>query len=197
MVIIVSAVGQGLKIVNETSPNGIYIYNHDEGVWYLVKVDDGPFKPNKKGVYVMYFDNAKCSACRKYDSVWFPFIENNMRNKKNINFIIILCNWFARECNSKAAAESFKHYDVHASPTTVILYADENGEVRYHEKYEGVLYEFELKLVLENFEERALKAMKGEKVSPPLEKKSSGIIEDIILQILRSVLEKGAKEKSA
>lgn len=190
-----SSSGQNFKTVNESSPNGIYIYNHDEGVWHLLRTDDGPFKPDKKGVYVIYFDNAKCSACRKYDTIWFPFIENNMRSKRNINFVIILCNWFARDCNSKAAAESFKHYDVHASPTTVVLYTDENGEIKYQEKYEGVLYEFELKLVLENFEERALKAMRGEKVVPPIEKKSSGVLDDIIMQILKTLLEKGAKEK--
>lgn len=185
---------QGLKIVNESSPNGIYVYSHDNGLWRLLRVDGDYFKPIKKGVYVIYFDNAKCAACRKYDNVWFSFIDNNMRNKKDFYFVIILCNWFARDCNSGAASESFKHYDVHASPTTIVLYVDEHGEIKYQEKYEGVLYEFELKLVLENFEERAQKAMRGEKVSPPIEKKGS-VLEDLILQILKSIIEKGSKEK--
>lgn len=190
-----SANEQYFKIINESSANGIYIYDHDTGLWKLLKVEDGYFKPTKKGIYVIYFDNARCSACRKYDSIWFPFIENHARNMKDANFVIILCNWFARDCNSKAASESFKHYDVHASPTTVVLYVDENGSIKYQEKYEGVLYEFELKLVLEGFEERAQKALRGEKVSPPIEKKSTSVLEDLILQILKSVLEKEGKGK--
>ncbi|MEM1541389.1 MAG: hypothetical protein QW101_02545 [Ignisphaera sp.] len=185
-----------LKIVNETSQNGIYLYDPKNSVWIFLRSDGDSYKPDKKGIYVLYFDNAKCSACRKYDNIWFPFVQNNANTKNNLYFVVILCNWFARDCTSKAASESFKHYDVHASPTTIVLYVDESGEIKYQEKYEGVLYEFELKLILENFEERAMKAVKGEKVSPPIEKKSSSnVIEDIVLQILRSIFEKGGKEQ--
>ncbi|MEM1525622.1 MAG: hypothetical protein QXZ41_04670 [Ignisphaera sp.] len=186
---------QSLKTVNETSPHGIYIYDHDDSVWHLIRSDGEPFKPDKKGIYVIYFDNTKCSACRKYDTIWFPFIENNMRNKKQYNFIIVLCNWFARDCNSTAAAETFKRFDVHASPTTIVLYVDENNEIKYQEKYEGVLYEFEIKLVLDGFEERVAKALRGEKVSPPIEKKSSNVLDEIILQILKAIIEKGDKQE--
>jgi hypothetical protein len=186
---------QTFKTVNENMPNGIYIYDKDKNGWRLIRTDGEPFKPDRKGVYVVYFDNTKCSACRKYDTIWFPFIENNTQNLRQFNFVIILCNWFARDCNSTAAAETFRHFDIHASPTTVILYADENGEIKYQEKYEGVLYEFELKLVLEGFEERATKSMRGEKVTPPLEKKSGNIVDELILQILKTLLEKGSKEK--
>lgn len=193
--IIVDSNVQGYKKVNENMPHGIYAYDPDKGVWYLVRTDGEPFKPDKKGVYVIYFDNAKCSACRKYDTIWFPFIENNLQNYKHFNFIIILCSWFARDCKSTAAAETFKRFDVHASPTTIVLYADENGEIKYQEKYEGVLYEFELKLILESFEERVAKAMRGEKVVPPIEKKSSNVIDELVLQILKAILEKGSKEK--
>ena len=181
---------QSYKIVNDSSPNGIYVYDHEKRLWQLVRVDGEHFKPGKKGVYVIYFDNTKCSACRKYDNIWFPFIESLSNSRKDINFVIVLCNWFARDCNSSAAANTFKHYDVHASPTTVVLYANDNGDIVYQEKYEGVLYEFELKLILENFEERAQKAAKGEKVTPPIEKKSGSVIEDLVLAILRSILEK-------
>ncbi|MEM1683739.1 MAG: hypothetical protein QXG46_01155 [Ignisphaera sp.] len=185
-----------LKIINETSQNGIYIYDSKNNVWVFLRSDGDFYKPDKKGIYVLYFDNAKCSACRKYDNIWFPFVQNNANTKNNLYFVVILCNWFARDCTSKAASESFKHYDVHASPTTIVLYVDENGEIKYQEKYEGVLYEFELKLILENFEERAMKAIKGEKVSPPIEKKSSSnVIEDIVLQILKSIFEKGGKDQ--
>lgn len=186
---------QGFKTINENMPHGIYVYDQGKGVWYLLKVEGESFKPYRKGVYVIYFDNAKCSACRKYDTVWFPFIENNLQNYKQFNFLVILCNWFARDCNSTAAAETFRRFDVHSSPTTIVLYADENGDVKYQEKYEGVLYEFELKLVLDGFEERAFKALKGEKVAPPIEKKSSNVIDELVLQILKAILEKGSKEK--
>lgn len=178
-----------LKIVNESSQNGIYTYDSASGLWKFIRSEGDYYKPDKKGIHVIYFDNAKCSACRKYDNIWFPFVQNTATTKNNTYFVIILCNWFARDCTSKAAAESFRFYDIHASPTTLVIYVDDRGEIKYQEKYEGVLYEFELKLILENFEERALKAMKGEKVSPPIDKKSSAV-DDIILQILKQIIEK-------
>ncbi len=182
-----------VKRVDEKCIHGIYIYDPRQNLWILMQRDGGYFKPSGKGVYVIYFDNGKCSACRKYDGIWFPFVEKYSKDRNDINFVIILCDWFARECSSQAASESFKHFDVHASPTTIALYSDEKGEIKYQEKYEGVLYEFELKLILENFLERAEKHMRGEKVTPPISKESSSkAIEDIVMQILKALM--GQKE---
>jgi len=176
--------------IGTDSPHGIYVYKAKEQVWELIRVDGEAFKPWEKGVYVIYFDNTKCPACRRYDDIWFPFVEKWINERKDsTKFVIILCDWFARECKSQAASESFKKFEIHASPTTIVLYADDSGEIKYQEKYEGVLYEFELKLILEGFEERAVKAMKGEKVSPPIAKESSSkALEDLIMQIIRSIL---------
>lgn len=183
-----------VKRVDEKCPHGIYEYSVEHSMWRFIKSDGEYFKPDSKGVYVIYFDNTKCSACRKYDGVWFPFVESYTQKKRDTRFMIILCDWFARECKSTAAAESFKKYDVHASPTTIVLYAADDGSVKYQEKYEGVMYEFELKLVLDNFEERAVRYLKGEKVSPPISKESSSkALEDIIMQILKA-LAQGKKE---
>lgn len=184
-----------VKRVDEKCPHGIYEYSVEHSMWRFIKSDGEYFKPDSKGVYVIYFDNTKCSACRKYDGIWFPFVESYTQKKRDTRFMIILCDWFARECKSTAAAESFKKYDVHASPTTIVLYADDDGSVKYQEKYEGVMYEFELKLVLDNFEERAIKYLKGEKVSPPISKESSSkALEDIIMQILKALVQ-GKKEE--
>jgi len=176
------------KKIGVDSPHGIYIYRSKEKVWEFVRADGDAFEPLDKGVYVIYFDNTKCSACRKYDEVWFPFVEKwSSERGDSAKFVIVLCDWFARECKSQAAAESFKKFEVHASPTTVVLYADDVKAVRYQEKYEGVMYEFELKLVLDKFEERAQKAMKGEKVSPPISKESGKALEELIMQILKAL----------
>ncbi len=176
------------KRLDSSSPHGIYLYNSETGLWELLRSDGNAFEPFGNGVYVIYFDNAKCSACKRYDEIWYPFVEKWVREKgKNVKFVIVLCEWFARECKSSAAAESFKKFDVHASPTTIVLYVDDSNTIKYQEKYEGVMYEFELKLILENFVERALKAMKGEKVSPPISKESSKSLEDLIMQILKAL----------
>jgi len=176
------------KKVGADSPHGIYIYRPKEKVWEFLRADGDPFEPLDKGVYVVYFDNTKCTACRRYDEIWFPFVERWSSEKgNNTKFVIILCDWFARECKSQAAAESFRRFDVHASPTTIVLYADDSKAIRYQEKYEGVMYEFELKLVLDKFEERAQKAMKGEKVSPPISKESGKALEELIMQILKAL----------
>ncbi|MDK6028390.1 hypothetical protein QPL79_03310 [Ignisphaera sp. 4213-co] len=176
------------KRLDSSSPHGIYFYDDRIGMWKLLRSDGGAFEPFEKGVYVIYFDNAKCSACRRYDEIWYPFVDKWIKEKdKGFKFVIVFCDWFARECRSSAAAETFKKFDVHASPTTIVLYVDNNNTVKYQEKYEGVMYEFELKLILEKFEERALKAMKGEKVSPPISKESGKSLEDLIMQILKAL----------
>lgn len=187
-----------LKRVDEKAPHGLYLYEPRHSAWRLIATEGEAFKPAERGVYVLYFDNAKCSACRKYDNVWFPFVEKWYGEGRghNTRFVIVFCDWFARECKSQAAAETFRKFDVHASPTTVVLYADSDGSVRYQEKYEGVLYEFELSLVLKEFEDRALKAMRGEKVSPPISKGSSSkAIEELVTQILKALLLGEKKEQ--
>ncbi len=125
-----------LDIVDVNSPHGIYIYDKEKDKWVLVRTEGEAFKPEEDGVYVIYFDNTRCPACRIYDLSWYPYIKLVGRNLENVKFIIILCSWFARNCESEAAKNSFKEYDVHASPTTYLLYV-KNGEVVLKDKLEG------------------------------------------------------------
>jgi len=185
-----------VKEVNTESPHGIYMYIPAEDAWMLVAQDGDAFKPSKDGIYITYFDNAKCPACRKYDKIWFPFVREACKKYNDANFIIVLCDWFARECKSSAASKTFQENDIHASPTTVFFMVKDGKKV-YEEKYEGVLYEFELKLILEGFKDRAEKSMRGEKVTLPISKESSSkALEKLILQIISEILAKeGKKEK--
>lgn len=128
--------GVELDIIGVDSPHGIYVYDKARDKWVLIRVDDGPFRPDRDGFYIVYFDNTKCPACRIYDLTWYPYVKLIGSSMENTYFYIILCDWFAHECRSEAARNSFKHYDVHASPTTLLLYV-ENGEVKAQEKIEG------------------------------------------------------------
>jgi len=56
---------------------------------------------------------------------------------KNTHYVVVLCDWFSRECDSSIARGSFEHYDIHASPTTLLLYV-ENTVVKANERLEGV-----------------------------------------------------------
>ncbi len=125
-----------LDIVDVNSPHGIYIYDKKKDKWVLVRTDGEAFKPKEDGVYVIYFDNTRCPACRIYDLSWYPYIKLVGKNLENVHFVIILCSWFARNCDSEAAKNSFKEYDVHASPTTYLLYV-KNGEIVLKDKFEG------------------------------------------------------------
>ncbi|MEM2528393.1 MAG: hypothetical protein QXG40_03245, partial [Ignisphaera sp.] len=58
-----------VKRVDEKCPHGIYEYSAEHSMWRFIKSDGEYFKPDSKGVYVIYFDNTKCSACRKYDGI--------------------------------------------------------------------------------------------------------------------------------
>lgn len=131
-------------------PNGLYVFDFKNGKWVLKEINGDYFKPWEDGLYVVYFDNAKCPACRAYDNYWFPFVKLLGGAYEKAHFVIVLCNWFARECDSPIAKGSFQHYDVHASPTTLLLYVS-GGEIRATEKVEGVKKMDELANVIESF----------------------------------------------
>lgn len=140
---------QGLyDTIEPVNPHGVYIYVRNLDRWVKVGID-GYFKPALDGVYVVYFDNAKCGACRIYDLFWFPFVKL-VGNYSNVYYVVTLCEWFARNCKDDSAIETFKFYDVHASPTTVLI-AVKNGEVVDKEKIEGIKRMHELSSVIEKF----------------------------------------------
>lgn len=126
-----------VKRVDVGSPHGIYYYNKEKNEWVLVMKDDGILEPFLgDGYYVIYFDNTRCPACRIYDLSWYSFIELFGKDYDSVNFVIVLCSWFARECDSKAASESFKKYEVRASPTTILWFV-KNGEIIATERKDG------------------------------------------------------------
>jgi len=125
----------GAYEVGPASPNGIYMFR--DGSWKLLRSDGLPLHPGEMGdgIYVLYFDNTKCPACRRFDREWFPFVKENSGKAM---FFIILCDWFARECSSKAASLTFTLNEVRASPTT-IFFRVAGGEVAKQERIEGVV----------------------------------------------------------
>jgi hypothetical protein len=130
-------VGIELDKIEPDSPHGIYVYDFNKDKWVLKMVEGNPVIPWSDGYYVIYFDNAKCPACRSYDNYWFPFVRLFGRMFSNVNFVVVLCDWFARECISEAASGAFRKFDVHASPTTILLRVV-NGEIREKKELSGV-----------------------------------------------------------
>ncbi len=181
-----------LKEVTSESPQGIYVYDRDVDEWVLVLTDGDAFKPVVDGYYVIYFDNAKCHACRTFDGSWFPYIRNNAKKLEGHYFLVVLCEWFARRCSSEAAGKSFKEYEIHASPTTYLMYS-KDGKIVYKEKYEGRLNTSELVRVVEGFSSRVEKFMKGEKVELPKTEEEVDIAELVkkLLEILGEVNKSG------
>lgn len=130
--------------VGPASPNGIYYL--DGSSWKMLRSEGLPLHPGEKGdgIYIVYFDNTKCSACRRFDKEWFPFVKDNAGKAM---FFIVLCDWFARDCSSKAASLSFMLNEVRASPTT-IFFKVKNGEVIKQERVEGVVSKQKLEEML-------------------------------------------------
>ncbi len=176
-----------VKEVGASSKQGIYFYDVDSDTWvYQPSEDPDPFIPREDGYYVMYFDNTKCPACRRYDIYWYSFIRRRAKELKDFRFVIILCGWFAKDCESPKAAATFTAFDVHASPTTYLVHV-KNGEVRYKERYEGVLTDSELEKAVPTFRERAEKAERGEPVEKPIKE------EDTLLKLLKKLLQEASK----
>lgn len=146
-----------LDMVRVDSPNGIYIYDKKKDKWVLIRTGGGYYIPEKDGIYVIYFDNTRCPACRMYDLSWYTYIRLFGKDLEDVNFVIVLCDWFARKCRSEAAKKTFEHYDIHASPTTVLLYV-KNGKVVLEDKFEGAK---KLDYLASKIDEFTRKARKG------------------------------------
>ncbi|AFL66241.1 hypothetical protein [Desulfurococcus amylolyticus] len=153
-------VGLEVESIGPESPHGVYVFDHSSGKWILRQIEGDYFKPWEDGLYVIYFDNAKCPACRGYDAYWYPFVKLFGSAFKNSHYVVILCDWFTRECDSSIARGSFEHYDIHASPTTLLLYVENNG-VKASKRLEGSKRIDELVNEVSNF----IKSVKGSQVS--------------------------------
>ncbi|WP_143522160.1 TlpA family protein disulfide reductase [Pyrodictium delaneyi] len=175
-----------VKRVGAGSRNGIYVYDRERGVWRLYRVEGGAFQLGElgDGVYVVYFGNTRCKACRSYDEYWHPFVETVGRELEGYHFVIVLCDWFTHRCSSPAASASFREHRVLASPTTLLAYVV-GGKTVYQEKYEGVLTRDELEKVVPSFRERGERAQRGEKVESPLREK---LARDDIVKLLEKML---------
>jgi len=149
-------VGVEVREVDPTSPHGIYRYIPEKDVWRLIQVDGEAFTPKEDGFYVIYFDNTRCPACRVYDLYWYPWVREYAKKHNDTHFIIVLCRWFARNCDSTAASNTFKHWSVRASPTTLFLYV-RNGKIVVDTRREGVLDRDKLVMTYALFRELALK----------------------------------------
>ncbi len=179
---------QYFKIVDASSPHGVYVYDKDKDLWLFCEEPLNNVFSN--GFYVIYFDNTECSACRKYDNIWFPTVKK-FKNAFPYTYTIILCGWFSNKCNSKNAAKLFDEHKIKASPTTLFIYI-KNGNIVYEEKYEGVLDLKDLVYVLKTFKDRALKAEKGLPViKPPIEASQVDGVLEALLSLLSLNTEEG------
>lgn len=128
-------VGSAMGIPGPGHPHGIYLYRG--GKWVLLRdrgeaLEIGELGP---GLYVVYFDNSLCPACRVQDSYWEKLVKK-YGSRESIYFLVVLCDWFSDNCFSEAASETFKKFKVSASPTLVI--ARVKGDERQVEVLEGV-----------------------------------------------------------
>ncbi len=119
------------------SPNGIYVYDAKKRVWNVLRRDGESFKLGElgKGLYLVYFDNLYCPACRSQDHHIYKLVMK-YGGRSDIFFVIVVCDWFANNCNSEAASKTFKEYNVSASPTIIVTKVSDNGVVE--ERLEGV-----------------------------------------------------------
>ncbi len=173
--------------ITSECPHGIYVYDKSREKWIFVRSEGDPLKLGEfgDGVYVIYFDNTRCPACKKYDIHWFPYVKFYCRETgcRDTHFVIVLCEWFAKNCKSEAASKSFREYNIVASPTTVVALV-EGGKKVYEERYEGYLVTEELEKVVGGFRERAEKAKRGEPVEKPIKRETTAeLIKKILEQL--------------
>ncbi len=124
------------------SPHGIYVYA--QGSWKLLRSEGPPFQLGElgDGLYMIYFDNTRCEACRMQDPEWFRFVSSYSGPYK-LHAVIVLCEWFAQNCKSPAAAETYRKFRIRASPTIIVALV-ENNKVKCMKMLFGVRFQREL-----------------------------------------------------
>ncbi|MDM7274958.1 MAG: thioredoxin family protein [Thermoprotei archaeon] len=132
------------------SPNGIYVYDSKGRVWKVLRAKGEPFKLGElgDGLYMVYFDNLYCPACRSQDHHIYKLV-SRYGGKPNLFFVVILCDWFADNCASEAASRTFREFKVSASPT--ILVASVRGSEISQERLEGVRNDSSLEYYVKKF----------------------------------------------
>lgn len=139
-----------LAVPGPGSPHGVYRYNKQSKRWEILRREGEPFKIGElgDGIYVVYFDNLYCPACRTQDHHFYRlFVKHG--DSPDVHLVVIMCNWFSGNCDSPAAAKSFVEFDVNASPT--ILVAKVNGAEVKEERLEGVRTDAVIEYYIKNF----------------------------------------------
>jgi len=113
-----------------SSPHGVYVWR--DGGW----IASSRSALDGDDLYIIYFSNSECGACRVFDDVWYAFVEM-VAGRSAARFAVVLCGWFTRNCSSEDAKSLFKEFDVHVSPTVAVLKRSK-GKVEKLFKYEGL-----------------------------------------------------------
>ncbi|MCX8195640.1 MAG: thioredoxin family protein [Acidilobaceae archaeon] len=140
----------GYSMPGPGSPHGIYRYNKESKRWEILRREGEPFRLGElgDGIYVVYFDNLYCPACRVQDHHFYKLFVR-YGNAADIHFVVVVCNWFAGNCDSKAASGSFEEFEVSSSPTIIV--AKVNGKEVKEERLEGVRTDSVIEYYIKNF----------------------------------------------
>jgi len=126
------------------SSHGVYVYDKVSGMWSPVS----SLHRAREGFSIVYFKNIRCSACREFDKYWTRFVEITSARYVDTDFYLVVCGWFAGNCNSKYAKALFQIHDIYASPSLLFLYYDGKSE-KIIEKISGVLNFKQLEMIYE------------------------------------------------
>ena len=118
------------------SEHGVYVY--EGGVWRLLRREGEGFSLGElgNGVYVIYFDNTLCPACREQDLQMVEVVKR-FGGDSRVRLVVVLCDWFTQICDSEAASKTFEEFRVSASPTIVVATV-KNGRTVFREDLRGV-----------------------------------------------------------
>lgn len=135
------------------SEEGVFIYGKQKRKTKINYIP--PWRSDKKHIYIVYFRNLKCPACRfLYDKIWITYLP------KFTELAIpaeVTCEYFAKQCSDEWAKMEFLLTDVHATPTIAVLYG---GEVIFKDTAPDMDHIIELLRVLKNNESLGIKLMK-------------------------------------
>lgn len=142
------------------SPNAIYVFDGRRRVWNILRKAGEPFRLGElgNGLYIVYFDNLYCPACRSQDHHIYKLVLK-YGSRGDVFFVIVVCDWFADNCKSEAASKTFREYKVTASPTLIIAMVSNGGVVE--ERLEGVRTDSAIEYYIKKFLESSQHGASG------------------------------------
>lgn len=82
------------------------------------------------GVYIVYFHNNRCPACRRFYPALLEGLPRALGSLEGVSHFKVVCEWFSSNCPDPLARRFFREFGVSVSPTLLLVRYGGDGRPR-------------------------------------------------------------------